>query len=101
MGYLGKQLAKNSPWFNFGCWAVMTIAIMIYALIEISILKGIFVVVLGLLWLSCVAIESWKQDYKNKHKKEPELSHKQQCVYLSISIVFFILLVVFMIILFL
>ena len=37
MGYLGKQLAKNSPWFNFGCWTVMTILIVVYALQEISI----------------------------------------------------------------
>lgn len=101
MGYLGKQLAKNSPWFNFGCWAVMTILIVVYALQEISFFKGIFVAVLALLFLSCIAVESWKQAYRNKHKTEPELSHKLQGVYLAISILFFVLLVVFLIIQFL
>ena len=96
MGYLGRQLAKNSPWFNFGCWTVMTILIVVYALQE-----GIFVAVLALLFLSCIAVESWKQAYRNKHKTEPELSHKLQCVYLAISILFFVLLVVFLIIQFL
>ena len=101
MGYLGKQLAKNSPWFNFGCWTVMTILIVVYALQEISFFKGIFVAVLALLFLSCIAVESWKQAYRNKHKTEPELSHKLQGVYLAISILFFVLLVVFLIIQFL
>ena len=101
MGYLGRQLAKNSPWFNFGCWTVMTILIVVYALQEISFLKGIFVAVIALLFLSCIAVESWKQAYRNKHKTEPELSHKLQCVYLAVSILFFVLLVVFLIIQFL
>ena len=101
MGYLGKQLAKNSPWFNFGCWTVMTILIVVYALQEISFIRGIFVLVLALLFLSCIAVESWKQAYRNKYKTEPELSRKQQGLYLATSILFFILLVVFLIILFL
>lgn len=88
MGYLGKYLAEKRPWHNFAGWTVMTMLIVVFILLETSILEGVCIAVLGLLWLSCVAIESWKQSYRNKYKKEPELSRKQIIAFRTIHIAF-------------
>lgn len=101
MGYLGKQLAKNSPWLNFCCWTVLTTFIVVYIMSETTLAKGILVAILGVLWICCVAVGSWKQSYFNKYKKEPELTPKQQGIIGALYVSCFILLIVALIILFL